>query len=112
MQIDNISANIEAKLHRLEQQLANLRDARERVEGDNQARAVIERDIQVLLDTRAKLIKSRDLAWQVHQLGRESQGQMHEQGQLDRRYRRLGLALIIFSGVALIGLLGIYLTLL
>jgi len=107
MQIDNISANIEAKLHRLEQQLANLRDAHTRVESDPQAQAVIDRDIQVLLDTRAKLIKSRDLAWQVHQLDQKTKTQTR----LDRRYQRLGLALIIFSGVALLGLLGIYLTL-
>ena len=108
MQIDNISANIEAKLHRLEQQLANLRDALTRVDGDQQAQAVIERDIQVLLDTRAKLIKSCDLAWQVHQLDQKTK----TQNRLDRRYQRLGLALIIFSGVALMGLLGVYLTLL
>ena len=108
MQIDNISATIEAKLHRLEQQLANLHDAHSRVKGDPQARAVIEQDIQVLLDTRAKLIKSRDLAWQVHQLDQK----IKTQTRLDKRYQRLGLALIIFSGVALAGLLGVYLTLL
>lgn len=108
MQIDNISANIEAKLHRLEQQLANLRDAHARVEGDIQAQSLIERDIQVLLDTRAKLIRSRDLAWQVHQLDQKTKTQTR----LDRRYQRLGLALIIFSGVALVGLLGVYLVLL
>lgn len=108
MQIDNISANIEAKLHRLEQQLANLRDAHARVERDIQAQSLIERDIQVLLDTRAKLIRSRDLAWQVHQLDQKTKTQTR----LDRRYQRLGLALIIFSGVALVGLLGVYLVLL
>jgi len=108
MQIDNISANIEAKLHRLEQQLANLRDAHTRVDGDPEAQAVIERDIQVLLDTRAKLIKSRDLAWQVHQLDQKTKTQTR----LGKRYQRLGLALIVFSGVALAGLLGVYLTVL
>lgn len=105
MQIDNLSANIEAKLNRLEQQLANLRDARERVAGDTNAQVVIDRDIQVLLDTRAKLLKSRDLAWQVHEISQQTQ----RQHQRDRRFQRLGLGLMIFSGVALVGLLAIYL---
>ncbi|WP_341937778.1 hypothetical protein [Marinimicrobium sp. C2-29] len=105
MQINDISANIDAKMHRLEQQLANLNDARERVSGDTDAQAVIDQDIQVLMDMRAKLVKSRDLAWQVHQLGQQTQ----EQNLRIRRHRRLGLGLIIFSGVALVGLLIVYL---
>ncbi len=105
MQINDISANIDAKMHRLEQQLANLNDARERVSGDTDAQAVIDQDIQVLMDMRAKLVKSRDLAWQVHQLGQQTQ----EQNLRIRRHRRLGLGLIIFSGVALAGLLIVYL---
>lgn len=105
MQINDISANIEAKMHRLEQQLANLRDARERVRGDTNAQAVIDRDIQVLLDMRAKLVKSRDLAWQVHQIGQQTEAQNLR----IRRHQKLGLGLIIFSGVALVGLLVVYL---
>lgn len=105
MQIDHLSANIDAKLHRLEQQLANLRDARERVAGDDNAQMVIDRDIQILLDNRTKLLKSRDLAWQVHQISQSSQ----QQHQRDQRHRRLGLGLIIFSAVALAGLLALYL---
>lgn len=105
MQIDHLSANIDAKLHRLEQQLANLRDAHERVADDDNAQRVIDRDIQILLDHRAKLLKSRDLAWQVHQISQSSQ----QQHQRDQRHRRLGLGLIIVSAVALAGLLALYL---
>lgn len=104
MQIDNLTASIDAKLLRLEQQLANLRDARERVAGDTNAQIVIDRDIQALLDTRAKLRRSRDLAWQVHEISQQTQ----QQHQRDRRHQRLGLALIVFSGVALAGLLVLY----
>jgi len=105
MQIDRLTASIDTKLLRLEQQLANLRNARERVEGDANAQMVIDRDIQALLDTRAKLRRSRDLAMQVHEISQQTQ----QQHQKDRRHQRMGLALIIFSGVALVGLLLLYL---
>lgn len=105
MEIDKLTASIDAKLFRLEQQLANLRDARERVDGDANAQIVIDRDIQALLDTRGKLRRSRDLAVQVHEISQQTQ----QQHQRDHRHQRMGLALIIFSGVALLGLLILYL---
>lgn len=105
MNFDDVSANIQSKMQRLEQQLANLRAARQRVEGDDAAVAVIDRDIGVLMETRAKLLRSRDLVQQVHHIGQQTQ----QQHRRDRFYQKLSLALIAFSGVALLALLGVYL---
>ncbi|MGD8174630.1 hypothetical protein [Marinimicrobium sp. ARAG 43.8] len=108
MKINEVSANIDDKLLHLEQQLANLRAARQRVEQDSGAVAVIDRDIQVLTDARAKLQRSRDLVWQVNDLSQQTQQQQRR----DRFYQKLGLGLIALSGVALLGILLIYLFLL
>jgi|GEM_PF-582034 len=105
MKINEVSANIDDKMLRLEQQLANLRAARQRVEGDAGAVAVIDRDIQVLMETRAKLERSRELVWQVHDIGEQTR----QQHQRDRFYQKLGVALIALSGLALLGILLIYL---
>lgn len=101
MQINHLSANIERNLARLDQQLANLRDARQQV--DNAAATVIDNDIATLLDTRARLLKSRSLAQRAHQLQQRT-----NPTERDTRYRTLGLALMIFSAFALAGLLAGY----
>jgi hypothetical protein len=102
MQIDHLSEHIENKLSRLDQQLANLREARQQVD-EPAAQSVIDDDIATLLDTRARLLKSRSLAWRVHQLRQQT-----DPSTRDTRYRSLGLALMIFSGVALAGLIAMY----
>lgn len=101
MSINHLSANIERNLARLDQQLANLRDARQQV--DAAAATVIDNDIATLLDTRARLLKSRSLAQRAHQLQQRT-----NPTERDTRYRTLGLALMIFSAVALVGLLASY----
>lgn len=105
MNIDDVSANIDAKRQRLEQQLANLRSAREQVAEDASAVAVIDRDIQALLDTRDKLDRSRELVWQVHDIGQQTR----QNDRKDRHYQRLGLALVGLGAVLLLGLGGLYL---
>lgn len=102
MQIDKLSEQLEHKLTRLDQQLANLRAARQQVD-DPDARGVIDQDIAILLDTRAKLIKSRSLALRVHQLRLQT-----DTSGRDTRYRGLGLALMIFSALAMAGIIAAY----
>ncbi|MDQ2078282.1 hypothetical protein [Marinimicrobium sp. ABcell2] len=102
MQIDNLSEQLDDKLSRLDQQLANLREARQQVD-DAAAQSVIDDDIATLLDTRARLLKSRSLAWKVHQLRQQT-----DPNSRDTRYRSLGLALMVFSGFALAGLIAAY----
>lgn len=99
MQIDTITEQINTKLRNLDQQLANLKAARKQVEDPN-AQYVLDQDLKTLLETRAKLIKSRDLAGRVHQLRQQT-----EPNARDTRYRKLGLALMIFSGLAMAGIL-------
>ena len=67
------------------------------------AATVIDNDIATLLDTRARLLKSRSLAQRAHQLQQRT-----NPTERDTRYRTLGLALMIFSAVALVGLLASY----
>lgn len=105
MNIDEVSTNIDQKRQRLEQELANLRAAREQVGNDANAMAVIDHDINALLDTRAKLERSRELVWQVHSIGQQGQTQQRR----DRLYHRLGLMLIALSAALLLGLGGLYL---
>lgn len=102
MQIDTITEQIDSKLRNLDQQLANLQAARKQVNDPN-AQYVLDQDLKTLLETRAKLIKSRDLAGRVHQLRQQT-----EPDARDTRYRKLGLALMIFSGVAMAGVLAGY----
>lgn len=102
MQIDNLSEQIDDKLVRLDQQLANLRAAREQVD-DPQARGVIDSDIATLLETRAKLLKSRSLAVRVHQLRQET-----EHGSREAPFRGLGLTLMIFSAVVMVGIIAAF----
>src|SRR5690625_2324428 len=97
MSINHLSANIERNLARLDQQLANLRDARQQV--DAAAATAIDNDIATLLDTRARLLKSRSLAQRAHQLQ-----QRPNPTQRDTRYRTLRLALMLFSTVVIVGL--------
>ncbi len=102
MQIDTITEQIDIKLRNLDQQLANLRAARKQVEDPN-AQYVLDQDLKTLLETRTKLIKSRNLAGRVYQLRQQT-----EPDARDTRYRKLGLALMIFSAIAMAGILAGY----
>src|SRR5690606_11024334 len=104
MQIDNLSEQLDIKPARLEQQIANHRSARRQLD-DPEAQDVIDSDIATLQETRAKLLKSRSLAWQVHELRKRQE--MDASGR-DTRYRQLGVALMIASAIAMAAIIATY----
>ena len=86
MQIRQVSAALDHKLAQLDQQLKKLEQEREQ-----QPNPQLAQDILALQQIRAKLVKSKDIAWRAHQL----QHQNDEQSRA--RQRVIGLSLCIFS---------------
>ena len=87
MQIRQVSAALDQKLTQLDQQLKKLEAQQNKREPDPQ----IEQDILALQQIRAKLVKSKDLAWRAHQL--QYQNDEHNRA----RQRVIGLSLCVFS---------------
>lgn len=96
MQIKQLSAVVDDKLVKLDQQLVELRKNPEEASAEDLAQR--EQDIQALEVIRRKLVKSRDLALEVHQLERAT-NKKHQ-----ARLRILGLAL---CGLSLSGLIAV-----
>jgi hypothetical protein len=90
MQIRQISAALDHKLAQLDKQLKTLEQEREQQTSEQQA-AQKEEDILALRSIRAKLLKSKDLAWRAHEL----KAQNEDQGRA--RQRAIGISLCIFS---------------
>jgi hypothetical protein len=90
MQIRQVSAALDHKLAQLDQQLKKLEQEREQ-QDSSQPNPQLAQDILALQQIRAKLVKSKDIAWRAHQL----QHQNDEQSRA--RQRVIGLSLCIFS---------------
>lgn len=103
MQIDELSNNIDQKLSELDQQLADFK-TRYATTTDATQQQKLAADITALNKIKLKLLRSQDLAWRAHQLKQENDNTRREDQQ-----RLLGLWLCIFSGVAALILVGIYL---
>jgi len=102
MQITELSARIDHKLIELDQQLAQLQSRHAETQ-DPQQQQQLATDITALTNIRAKLLKSKDIAWRAHELQNDSDE--------NRRYdqqRLLGLVLCIISGAAALVLVGVY----
>jgi TolA-binding protein len=92
MNITQLSANIDAKLVQLEQQLEQLEQQVLQNNGDNPE---LQNTIETLKQLKLKLMKSRDLAWRAHQLQSKNEPTSSSQ------YRIIGLVLCVFSGLGL-----------
>lgn len=90
MQIRQISATLDHKLAQLDQQLKKLEYERDQASGTTSGTR-IEKDIQALQTIRAKLVKSKDIAWRAHQL------QYANDEQNRARQRLIGLSLCTIS---------------
>ncbi|WP_331351350.1 hypothetical protein [Cellvibrio sp. UBA7671] len=90
MQIRQVSAALDHKLAQLDQQLKKLEQQRAQ-QNSSQPNPQLEQDILALQQIRAKLVKSKDLAWRAHQL--QHQNDEHSRA----RQRVIGLSLCVFS---------------
>jgi chromosome segregation ATPase len=90
MQIRQVSAALDHKLAQLDQQLKKLEQERAQ-QNSSQPNPQLEQDILALQQIRAKLVKSKDLAWRAHQL--QHQNDEHSRA----RQRVIGLSLCVFS---------------
>lgn len=100
MNINHISANIDAKLLQLQQQLTHLKRQLIQSDGDNSQLA---QDIAVLEKLKLKLEKSRDLAGRAHELQRDNDKDKLQQKRL------IGISLCVVCGLGLIALIAIVL---
>lgn len=89
MQIRQVSAALDHKLAQLDQQLKKLEQQRKEQTAAQQPQ--LEQDIIALQKIRAKLIKSKEIAWRAHQL--QNQNDDHSRA----RQRAIGLSLCVFS---------------
>lgn len=103
MEINKLSAQLDQKLRELEQRLQQLLAKRQQA-ANAEDQAKLDGDIRALQLIKAKLIKSRDIAWRAHQLQ-----QNHQELESLQQKRQIGLALCILSAAGAIILLGIFL---
>ncbi|MES2823924.1 MAG: hypothetical protein V4732_10000 [Pseudomonadota bacterium] len=94
MNIHQLSANIDAKLLQLDQQLIQLRRQSKQNGGDN---TQLMQDIAALETLKSKLKKSRDLAWRAHEL-------QHDDNKQLRQKRIIGIGLCVFCGLGLLAI--------
>jgi DNA-binding transcriptional MerR regulator len=90
MQIRQISAALDAKLAQLDQQLKQLEEQQQGEGTDPQ----LGKDIAALQQIRAKLLKSKDIAWRAHQL--------RDNGDEQRRARQR-ISGLFLCGVSVVG---------
>lgn len=90
MQIRQVSAALDHKLTQLDQQLKKLEGQRAQ-QNSSEPSPQLEQDILALQQIRAKLVKSKDLAWRAHQL--QHQSDEHSRA----RQRVIGLSLCALS---------------
>lgn len=96
MKIDDLTQRVNDKIVQLDKTLEARRQALLASE-DSEERRQLAADLDALIATRHKLLKSRDLARRAHELT-----QTAPESPSLRRRRRLGLGLCIFSAVALV----------
>lgn len=99
MKIEELSSTLDDKLAQADEQLQVLQQQRAQTD-DPQSAHRLDNDIAALGAVHKKLLKSRAIAWRVHHLNEE----IASGNQRLERQRRLGLLLIIISGVGLLGL--------
>jgi hypothetical protein len=103
MQIRQVSAALDHKLAQLDQQLKQLEHDRTQAT-EPAPKAQLQQDILALQKIRAKLIKSKDIAWRAHQLQHANDEQSRA------RQRLIGLSLcavsVIGAGLLLLVVLG------
>ncbi len=90
MQIRQVSAALDQKLAQLDKQLKKA-EAQRAQQNTNESDPQLDQDILALQQIRAKLVKSKDLAWRAHQL--QFQNDEHSRA----RQRVIGLSLCILS---------------
>jgi hypothetical protein len=90
MQIRQVSAALDHKLAQLDQQLKKLEGQRAQ-QNSSEPHPQLEQDILALQQIRAKLVKSKDIAWRAHQL--QHQNDEHSRA----RQRVIGLSLCALS---------------
>lgn len=96
MEIKTLTASVDQKLRQLDQQLVEFNRALSDASAEDQAK--LNADIEALQKIRIKLVKSRDLALEAHQLERATNEQLR------RRQKYIGLALCLFSLAGLVWL--------
>lgn len=89
MQIHQVSAALDHKLAQLDQQLKKLEQQHKQQTAEQQPQ--LEQDIVALQKIRAKLLKSKEIAWRAHQL--QDQNDEHSRA----RQRAIGLSLCVIS---------------
>jgi hypothetical protein len=99
MKIEELSSTLDEKLAQANEQMQTLKQQRAEA-GDQQLVRQLDRDIAALDAAQQKLLKSRAIAWRAHQLNEE----MALSNRRIELERRLGLGLIIASGVGLVAL--------
>ncbi len=95
MNINELSANIDAKLLQLEQQLTRLHLQLKQSHGDDEK---LKHDINALEKLKFKLKKSRDIAWRAHNLQQDNDNNKLQQKRL------IGISLCVFCGMGLVGI--------
>jgi len=100
MNIQQLSANIDHKLAQLDGKISKIKEQQAKGEGEpNQ----LTKDLAALEQIKRKLQKSQSIMWQAHDLQRDG-----DQRALRQR-RLLGIGLMVFSGLGLLGIIAIVL---
>ena len=102
MDINQLTTTINAKHSQLEQQISHLQQQLVQAHGEEAHQ--LERDLNTLEQLQLKLTKSRDLALRAHELQTNQTGKNHQ------KKRMLGIGLCVFSGLGLLALLTVVLT--
>jgi len=103
MDINQLTTTINTKHLQLEQQISYLQQQLAQANGEEAYK--LESDLKALAQVQHKLTKSRDLALRAHELQTNQAGKNHH------KKRMLGIGLCVFSGLGLLALLIIVLTL-
>jgi len=99
MHIKALTATLDQKLRELDDQLVALNRAQSQAEPGDAER--FSADLLALQSVRQKLVKSRELALEAHQLERDTNEQVRQR----QKYIGLSLCILSLAGLAWLGLL-------
>ncbi|RYY74967.1 MAG: hypothetical protein EOO52_11695 [Gammaproteobacteria bacterium] len=104
MNIQQISLNIDQKVAQIDKQLDGLQQKLTNATEDQATSDQLHKDVAALERIKTKLLKSRSIMWEAHELQRET-----DQARLQGK-RWLGIGLCILSGLGLLALVIVVLT--
>lgn len=96
MNIQQLSANIDHKLIKLDRQIETLQH---RIAAGTEESDQLTKDLRALENIKSKLVKSQAIMWQAHSL------QNQEDKNALRNRRLLGIALLVFSGTGMLAII-------